>query len=273
MTAITIDQADYWNGEGGKRWADGHARMDETLAVFGDALLARLKTYVGDHCLDVGCGTGTTTIQLFRRTGAATVGMDISKLLVDIARTKAPPGVEFVVGDVATQPFAPQYDVVFSRFGVMFFADPVAAFTNLRSALKPTGRLAFACWRAPAANPWASVPVAAARPLLPPSPPPDPHAPGPFAFADGARVRDILGRAGWHDIAVDAFDATMDLGATVADATAECLRIGPLARSAAGLPDDVRAAVAARVSAALAPFAGARVAPPASVWIVTANCE
>nr|HEX4314228.1 class I SAM-dependent methyltransferase [Kofleriaceae bacterium] len=272
----TPDPAAYWNGEGGKRWADGHAHMDATLAVFGTALLRAAAPQPGERCVDIGCGTGATTLELARRTGAQVVGVDVSQLLVELARTKltvlSQPEVEFVVADAATFPFEPVHDVVFSRFGVMFFPDPVAAFTNIRRALAPDGRLTFGCWRSIADNAWAAGPLAAARPLLPEVAPPDPHAPGPFAFADDARVRDLLTRAGWRDIGFERFDATMDLGATVAEATAETLRIGPLARAAAELPADVRAAIAGRVADALASFeAGGRVAPPASIWLVTAR--
>jgi SAM-dependent methyltransferase len=178
--------------------------------------------------------------------------------------------VAFVRADAGTHRFAPPpFDGLFSRFGVMFFDDPVAAFANLRGALAPGGRLAFVCWRSLEDNPWASVPFAAARPLLPPQPPVEPHAPGPFAFGDGERLRGILARAGFRDIVVEPRASAMTMGENLDAAADEVLQIGPLARAATELDDATRAQIRERVRAAYAPFATASgVSPPAAVWLV-----
>src|SRR5262249_1479538 len=125
---------------------------------------------------------------------------------------------------------AATFDAVFSRFGVMFFADPVAAFTNLHRALRPGGRLAFVCWRGLPENPWMWVPVGAAAQHVTLPPPPAPGAPGPFAFADGARVRDILGAAGFQTVDVAPLDAEVSIarGASLDEAVAFLLEMGPL---------------------------------------------
>src|SRR5262249_38336345 len=148
--------------------------------------------------LDVGCGCGDSTVDLARRVApdGTVVGMDISAVMLERARqTAREQGVNarFEHADAQTHAFAPaSFDVLFSRFGVMFFADPTAAFANLRSALRPGGKLAFVCWQSLAENPWMLVPLGAAFQIIPPPPMPAPDAPGPFAFADQSRVRSIL---------------------------------------------------------------------------------
>ncbi|MCR5880984.1 class I SAM-dependent methyltransferase [Phenylobacterium sp. J367] len=136
--------------------------------------MAALAPSAGERLLDIGCGAGETTIELAERVqpGGAVVGLDISRPLLEAARARAAPsGVEFIEADAQTHAFPPgSFDGVFSRFGVMFFADPVAAFTNIRRALKSGGRLAFVCWRAAAENPVMTTPMAAAAHLLPPLP-------------------------------------------------------------------------------------------------------
>ncbi|HEX4860780.1 MAG TPA: methyltransferase domain-containing protein, partial [Rhizomicrobium sp.] len=181
-------------------------------------------------------------------------------------------GVNFREADASTRLFHPTHDLLFSRFGVMFFADPIAAFANLHKALSPHGRLAFVCWRDMKENLWASAPIAAARPLLPPQEAMDPFAPGPFAFADDARLRRILVDAGYRDIRIEKLDTTMYMGATMDEAVEQTLRVGPLSRAAAGLDDATLGKIRAVVREALTPFvAEAGIAPPASCWLVGAG--
>ena len=160
------------------------------------------------------------------------MGVDISRPMLAVARQRAAAagasGVRFVEVDAQSWPFEPQgFDALFSRFGVMFFADPKAAFANLFTALKPGGRLVFACWRSLAENPWMTAPIAAAARWLPPTPPFEPNAPGPFAFADAGRVRDILESAGFAGIEFGAFDGEIG-GNSVEDSLTLALRVGPL---------------------------------------------
>jgi SAM-dependent methyltransferase len=266
-------QIEYWNGPGGERWVSAHDRLDRSLAAIGEAVLAFAAPARGETVLDVGCGCGTTTWELHRRTAARTTGLDISRPMLEYARAKGPADaqVTFREGDASSAPLDAS-DLVFSRFGVMFFADPVAAFRHLRTALAPGGRLRFVCWRALEQNPWAHAPLVAARPLLPPQPPFDPHSPGPFAFADGERLRGILDAAGWRDIEVRPLDSSMYLGATLDEAAGEPLTVGPLARLAAELDDRVRDAIRVRVAEAFAKYVTpAGVAPPAAAWLVGAR--
>jgi SAM-dependent methyltransferase len=267
------EQIEYWNGPVGERWAAYQPVMDKALAAISDAALAFAAAKPGERVLDIGCGTGTTTYAFAKAVGpsGSVTGVDISRPMLAAARARGT-GVNFREGDASVQLFHPTHDLVFSRFGVMFFDDPAAAFANIRKALAPQGRLAFVCWRDVKQNVWASGPMAAARPLLPPQEPADPHAPGPFAFADDARLREILARAGYHDIRIETLDSAVNMGATVEDATEQALRIGPLARAAAELDDATKDKIRAVVKDALAKFqTSAGITPPAACWLVEAR--
>ncbi len=198
---LAAEQAAFWNGPGGQGWlATYHQRIERSIADLGQDALAAAAAQPGEHVIDVGCGMGGTTADLARAVGPTghVLGADISEPLIEAARSHRVDNATFVVGDAVTYPFkAAAYDLVFSRFGVMFFGDPVAAFRNLRHALKPAGRLVFLCWRTPQENPWGLVPLRAAAPFLPPIPRPGPEDPGQYSFGDRARVERILKDAGF----------------------------------------------------------------------------
>jgi SAM-dependent methyltransferase len=272
------DQIAYWNGGAGDAWTIFQKNLDAQVAPLGDRALDRLAPAAGETVLDIGCGCGQTTRELARRVGShgAVTAVDISKpMLAVAAREAADAGlrnIHFVEADAQIHAFPPgAFDAAFSRFGVMFFADPVAAFANLRAALKPaTGRIAFVCWRALAENPWMTVPVQAARGHLPPQPQPDPDAPGPFAFADRDRLERILAQAGYTDIAITPADDQVALG-PLDEAVERSLYIGALARLLDEHPQ-ARAPVPATLRDTLRPFAtdgGVRL--DAAVWIVGAR--
>jgi SAM-dependent methyltransferase len=191
--------------------------------------------------------------------------------MLEIARGRAKGPVEFREVDAQTADLGRGgFDAVYSRFGVMFFEDPAAAFANIRTQLKPGGRLAFVCWRSPAENPLMVGPMIAAAPLLPPQPPPDPLAPGPFAFADPERVRGILEGAGFTDVAIEPFNDRVGAGG-LDQAMALAFRVGPLGRALAAVPE-ARESVTDAVRGAIEPYVtDAGVKMPAAVWIVTAR--
>jgi SAM-dependent methyltransferase len=226
-------QAAYWNESAGPTWVELQDRLDAQLEGVGRAAIAALAPAAGERLVDIGCGCGATTLELARRVGpdGAVLGADISAPMLAVAERRAAAAglahARFVEADAQTHAFEPA-DGFFSRFGVMFFADPTAAFANLRRALKPGGRVAFLCWRSPMENPVLTAASIAAAPLLPAPPaPPDPAAPGPFAFADKDRVAGILKAAGFGDISIEPHDAKMgwpDVDAALTLA----LRVGPL---------------------------------------------
>jgi len=271
---VNSEQIEYWNGAAADTWAAQQERLDRQLDPLGRAALRALVPRPGEHVLDVGCGSGQTTLQLADAVGPGgrVVGLDLSSQLLAAARRRNPSAhVAFERADAQTHAFDQPFDAIYSRFGVMFFADPVAAFANLRRALKPGGRMAFVCWRAQAANPIMTVPIAAAATHLPPLPPPlDPDAPGPFALADSARLGRILEAAGFGGVAITPHDEP--IGGNDRAGTLElALQIGPLGRYLREHPERL-AAVVGPVRAALEPFIVDGIARiPSATWIVTAS--
>jgi len=229
--------------------------------------------------LDVGCGCGQTTLQLADRVGTegSVTGVDLSALMLERAEQRAAEaGLENVLfeqADAQIHPFAPaSFDVVYSRFGMMFFADSAAAFVNLRNALQPGGRLAFVCWRHMQDNPWMLVPLTAAGEIIPLPPRPAPGAPGPFALADDARLRSILRAADFVDVDIQAFDTEVAVGGPAdLDATVDfVLQMGPTGAALRESGNANRPQVANAVRNALATYATPQgVRMPASAWIVT----
>jgi SAM-dependent methyltransferase len=211
--------------------------------------MARLPLAPGQSVLDVGCGCGQTLLQLADLVGPSgrVVGVDISPPMLARARERAAarPEISLVEADAQSYPLPPaSFDAVYSRFGVMFFEDPRAAFANLSAALRPGGRLAFVCWQAIERNPWAAIPLAAVQRLQPTATPRAPPAgpPGPFSFADPDHVRAILSAAGFASIQLDRWEAPLHIGGamTLAEAREYAARSGPAARAIAASPEDAR---------------------------------
>jgi SAM-dependent methyltransferase len=279
VSADNAEQIAYWSGSGGAAWAASAARMDRELDRLGRLAMDALGPAPGSAVLDVGCGTGATTIELARRVGPAgrVVGVDVSGTLLEIARRRAGASglgnLRFVRADAQHLTARTPFDAVFSRFGVMFFADPVAAFAQLRGCTSPGGQLGFVCWQQLADNPWFSAASAALTGAAGGQSPPDPCEPGPFAFADGTRIRQILTGAGWREVRVrrQVDELALD-DATVQDRVAFAVHRGPAAAALADASAAERAQAAARVRAALQAFerAGA-VRFRRAVWVVTAR--
>ena len=267
MTANT-EQSEYWNAGAGEAWVAQQDRMDVQLAPLGDAVMAALAIQRGERVLDVGCGAGTTTAEL-ARLGARATGTDISAPLIARARERYR-DCEFILADSQTHAFT-GFDAVFSRFGVMFFTDPVAAFANIARAVSPNGRLAFVCWRSIRDNPLFTAPLAAAAAAGIPLPAPaDPHAPGPFAFADPDRVARIVGDAGWRDVTITPQDLAIG-GNPLGDAVELALHIGPLARLLRDYPQAHDRAIDAIREQLARHVADGKVVMPSATWIVTAR--
>ena len=271
------DQIAYWNESGGPVWVEMQAQLDRMTAPFSRRAVDALAPAAGETLLDIGCGSGGSTLELGRLVGPAgkVLGVDVSVPMLGLARRRAAQAgsanVEFRESDAQTADLGTAaFDGLFSRFGVMFFGDPVAAFTNLHKALKPGGRLAFVCWRTLAENAWATVSMTAALRHLPAPPPPEPGAPGAFAFADPDRIRAILGRAGFSTIAATRFDTKSGVG-DIDQTLALVLRSGPVGAMLRE-HQDKRDVVAVAVREALAPHVTADgVMLDAAAWVVTAT--
>ena len=278
LHADNAAQAEYWNSVAGRRWTDRQEEQDLVLRPVSDRLIAAADARPGQRIIDIGCGCGDTTIDFAARVmpGGEVLGLDISEPMLARARERAPSGLPagFVLADATVYDFEPEWaDLAVSRFGVMFFADPARSFANLRRGLKPGARLAFACWREAKQNPWMMIPLREAKKHAPPLPETNPEDPGPFAFADDARVRRVLSNAGFADIVVIPVDLDLDLaiGRGLDAAVAGALGIGPTSRILDGQPEAVRAAAAADIRKALAERAkGDSVPLGAAIWMVTA---
>lgn len=266
----------YWNGPGGERWTNEASRTEKMLSQVADLLYAHAGLRPGETVLDVGCGLGPTTVELAKRVapGGRAIGLDVSAQMIGLARKRAADtaNAEFIAGDAATHSFATGFaDMLFSRFGVMFFGDPEAAFANLRKAMKPKGRVLFACWRKLSENPWMLTPLVAAYEHVPRLPSAGPDDPGPFSFADQARVTRILTRAGFAAPHFSASDLDFDVagGAGMDAAVHQAMNVGATSTALRDQPDSVRAAVAQSIRKALTPFQkGQNVELPGAVWLV-----
>ncbi|MGK3997696.1 class I SAM-dependent methyltransferase [Sorangium sp. So ce1024] len=274
------DQIQYWNEVAGPKWVALHDTISAQIRPLGALAMDRAGIAAGERVLDVGCGMGETTLELGRRVGpgGAVVGVDVSAPMLERARAAAlaagAANVAFEDADAQTTALPGPFDVLYSRFGVMFFSEPEAAFANLRRALRTGARLAFVCWRSLQENAWLLVPATvAARHLEMPQP--DPHAPGPFAFADAARVRGLLERAGFTRVEHHPVDRELSVagGRSLDEAVDFLLQLGPASaalRAAQAGPELVER-VRADLREAIAPFDGpGGVRMGSAVWIVTA---
>lgn len=267
----------WWNDAGGNAWVEHQGLLDRINQPVGDIVAGRADPGAGARVLDIGCGAGATTLDMARRVGpeGRAVGVDVSDALLELARQRARVeaigNVDFVRADAATHDFgAPTFDAAISRYGVMFFEDPDAAFANLRRALRPGGGLTFACWRSAAENPLTLVPLEAAAPFLPEPPKAPADAPGRFAFADPDRVRGILDRSGWRRVDI----APLDVATPVSfdELLTLSLKLGLLGTLLPGHDESVRERVAGAVAARLEHYVEDGVVPmSAACWLVTAT--
>jgi ubiquinone/menaquinone biosynthesis C-methylase UbiE len=275
------DQIAYWNGPGGQRWARRQQVQDVLLAPIADILIDRAQPGAGERIVDVGCGSGFTTLAFARQVGSSghVLGVDVSGPMLEQARASAPANapVDFVLADATIYPFDPaSIDLAASRFGVMFFADPAKSFSNMHGALRPSGRLAFACWREPRENPWMMAPLQAVYKHAPRLPQQGPEDPGPFSFASETRVHRILDAAGFRNIAMEPCNLALDIavGGGLDAAVRGALDIGPANRALEGQPDAIRDAATQSIREALAPHVSGNTVPlAASIWIVTARAS
>ncbi|MCA8900961.1 MAG: class I SAM-dependent methyltransferase [Hyphomonas sp.] len=252
------DMAELWNGPGAHSWIQAQALLDRAFLGF-ETLLGDIAAEAGARTvLDVGCGTGATTRAIARRLGpdGRALGVDISAPMIDRAielGAAEGSGANFLAGDAQTHVFEPaRFDLVVSRFGVMFFSDPVGAFANLRGAARPGSGLAILSWRSPAENPFMTAAERAAAPLLPDLPPRLPGKAGQFAFADQSHVHALLEGAGWKDVRSEAIDMACAFPADALDTYLSLM--GPVGQMLAKAEPDLRQRVMDAVRAAFAPF-------------------
>jgi SAM-dependent methyltransferase len=282
VMGTNTEQIQFWNESAGPRWVTMQDALDEQIAPLGIAAMDRLAPAAGERIVDVGCGCGQSSLELARRVapGGTVTGIDVSQPMLARARQRAGAAgidnVAFVEADAQSHAFTPGgTDAVFSRFGVMFFEDPTAAFTNLARALRADGRLGFVCWQGPQQNPWMMLPIMAIGQHVALPPPPGPEAPGPLSFADEARVRRILGGAGFSDVALEPLEATLIVGggrASLDEAVQFIFGLGAAAAALQAATPEQRAAAADAVRETFRPYHGPDgVRMSGAAWIVTAK--
>jgi ubiquinone/menaquinone biosynthesis C-methylase UbiE len=277
-TGPNAEQITYWNEVSAPKWLRFQKVLDQQLGELGRSVMDRAAIRAGEHVLDVGCGCGDTTLELARRVGrdGSVVAIDVSTPMleraIENARTREVANVAFWNADAQTYGLPPAaFDLVYSRFGVMFFVDPARAFSNLGRALRSGGRVSFVCWQALERNAWMAVPMAAAARVIPSPARPGPEAPGPFSFADPNRVRGILGGAGFTDVTVEGYETMLAVGGSAPlDATVEfLLEIGPVGAALRDAGPSFSPRVAEAIRQAIEPFCGAQgVRMASAVWLV-----
>ena len=281
MSELTIanqEQREFWSDIKGDLWVTLQPRIDTMLATFGDKALDTLNPQSGERILEIGCGTGTTTLALGERVGASgeILAADLSRPMlskaIERANLCAEHPITFVEADAQVHNFpTAAFDAVYSRFGVMFFDNPVAAFRNIRKAVRPGGRMAYVCWADRKANPWIRIPAGAAKACLDlPAPPPD-DAPGQFSMENEGRVQQILHDAGWSDIGLERFTVDGSIGSDAADAASFITKMGPMSEPFALADSDTQNKTLQVIEEALTPYANdSGVTLGFSTWIVSA---
>ena len=278
-TSPNSDEIAFWNGRSGEKWVQYQENQDRMLRPHGDRAIAAAGIAPGDGVLDIGCGCGDTTLQIARITGegGAATGLDVSGVMLAHARARATaePGlhVEFDLADAEVYAFSPGgASVIYSRFGVMFFQDPVAAFANMRSALDPDGRLAFVCWQELPQNPWVNIPFTVAGRHIDMPAPAAPDASGPFAFADPGRVERILRDAGFDGIDIEPYSPDLTVGRSLDEAVKYLMQMTPVAGAVAEAGPEMRGRISDDLGRALEPLAGTDgVKAGSASWVVTAR--
>ena len=279
MSAVQQSEAEQtmqWGSRRGHAWVEAQELLDRLFQPFENVLVDAVGATGGRRVLDIGCGTGSTTVAVARRLGAggSTVGVDISEPMIAAARVRAERErvpATFVRADAQTYAFEPaSYDTIISRFGVMFFDDSVRAFANLRRAAKDGAALRAIVWRSAEDNPFMTVAERAAAPLLPNLPVRKPHEPGQFAFGDPQRVRSILEQSGWSQIDIRPLDVECALPEK--DLVAYLTRLGPVGVALQEADERTRARVIDAARAAFEPYVrAAEVRFTAACWMVGAG--
>lgn len=268
---MSDEQKQLWNGTAGTAWVEGQPLLDDMFRPF-EALLVR-EAEGATRVLDIGCGTGSTSLAIARSlSGGTCLGVDVSAPMIARARERAAgvANVEFRCDDAGAHAFEPgAFDLLVSRFGVMFFADPVSAFSNLRRAARSQARLRAIAWRGAAENPFMTAAERAAAPFLPALPPRQPNAPGQFAFADANRVRSLLEQAGWANVELERLD--IECAFPRAELTGYLSRLGPVGQALRTADEATRRRVLEAVEPAFATFErGDEVRFTAACWMLAA---
>ena len=281
MSEVNKNQKDFWSGKGGDIWVERQNAMDTMLSPLGEAALNKLNFNEEENVLDIGCGCGHTTLNIAKRIGPSgnVTGLDISEPMLKRAKESAfemsITNTLFKCVDVQTEDLGDQiYSAAFSRFGVMFFEDSIAAFKNINKSLISGGYLSFVCWQSPAVNPWQSLFIQEVKKFLDlPSPPP--RSPGPFAFMESEYVSSILEESKFQDITIEGHEAEVNMfsGRSLSDSVKDYIAINPVVTQM--LKESSENQIAEIVNSgieAFSPYYSAKgLIFPSATWLVTAR--
>ncbi|MCY4240101.1 MAG: class I SAM-dependent methyltransferase [Rhodospirillaceae bacterium] len=276
MARANREQIDFWTGNQGQKWLRLQPDIDRMMAPHLEAGLHALGEIGGHHCLDVGCGAGTSSMVLAEKVGAtgSVTGIDVSTPLLCKAKERAAErgNMCFIEADAQDHPFLPEtFDILFSRFGIMFFQDPAIALGNLRHGCRQGAKLTAITWREPRENPWVMLPVTTAREFVTLPSRPAPDAPGQFQWADPDRVRGWLEESGWSAISVDPLDITLTFHAAPAEVSHFLLQMGPASQLIADAGGDLKERAEARLTdTLLIHYQNGAVHLESACWAVTA---
>jgi len=275
------DMSEFWNGRGGHKWVHNQNRIDKSLAKFGRKAMSAAPIAMNNSVLDIGCGCGDTSFEIASRVGSLghVQGIDISKTVLDYAQQKkhsnAHKNIKFECADVQTHDFKPnEFQVAFSRFGVMFFDDPVKAFSNIRKAITPDGMLAFICWQPVNVNQWVNLPLEVVSNYVALPPAQDSNDPGAFSLGDRKRVIYVLDSAGYSKTSIQQLHTSLNVGANLEEAVTFLTQIGPSSSivESTDIGDDTRSRIKEDLRDALVPYITEQgVELGAATWIVTAS--
>ena len=281
MSEVNKNQRDFWSGKGGDIWVERQNVMDTMLSPLGEAALNKLNFNEGENVLDIGCGCGHTTLNIAKRIeplGNVT-GLDISEPMLERAKESAVEmsitNTTFKCVDVQTEDLGDQiYSAAFSRFGVMFFEDSIAAFKNINRSLISGGCLSFVCWQSPAVNPWQSLFIQEIKKFLElPSPPP--RSPGPFAFMESEYVFSILEESKFQDINIEGHEAEVNMfsGRSLSDSVKDYISINPVVTEMLrDSSEDQTTEIVNSAIEAFSPYYSEKgLIFPSATWLVTAK--
>ncbi len=278
------EQIEFWNSDGGTNFVRHQTALDGMLGPYGLKAMQAGGLKHGDVVLDIGCGCGDSSIEMSRRVGTTgeVVGVDISEVMLqraeDLAAHQELTNVFFELADVEVDPMhRDSFDLAFSRFGIMFFNDPVAALRNVHKVLHDEGRLAFACWQTLDKSPWIALQMKSVIPLLAEEdrpPPADPNAPGPFSFGDPDRLNGVLKQAGFGNIKMEPYAPSVALFGLkdMEEVLDFALEVGPAKAFFAEMNAKTKAMARDAVREAYQPYLTDKgVVMEAAAWIVTAD--
>ncbi len=279
MEDINQDQKEFWNNQKGKIWISLENKIDSMFGPLGDEALKALAPASGENIIDIGCGTATTSLKLASLLGdkGSVTGVDISEPILAFARQKVKENsvsnIDFVLADAQNHDFGYEsFDAIFSRFGLMFFEDPIAAFSNLLRGVKFGGRIAFVCWADRSANDWIEVSTSIASKFLELPPKSSPRDPGPFAFEDPLYLNKVLHDAGWNEISIGNYSLTNIVGKNIKDAADFLSRMGPMSVPFENSEESLQRKIIHSLEESFSNYATRRgVEMHFSTWIVTAK--